>query len=179
MRYRVRAIIFGTAATVAAAAGCQTTDQQSRSRPQTPPPTAVTPIASTSAKVVPAAAVVPAGEPASGVAPATVLPTAGATPVGPLTIGDLERLALANNPTLVQAATFIDAAHGKALQAGLQYNPTAGITGENIGTAGRAGEWTFFSLQQQIVTGGKLRLSRQKYEQEAELAEIQAQAQRL
>ena len=107
--------------------------------------------------------------------PASITPAAGVT----LTVADLEQLALAHNPTLVQAATFIDAARGKALQAGLPYNPTAGISAENIGADRTAGEWTWFSLQQQIVTGGKLRLSRMKYEQEAELAEIQAQAQRL
>ena len=136
-------------------------------------------MASTSAMVVPAAAVVPADESVSGIVRADLLPAAVPAREGPLTIADLERLALANNPTLVQAATFIDAARGKALQAGLPYNPTAGISAENIGADRTAGEWTFFSLQQQIVTGGKLRLSRLKYEQEAELAEIQAQAQRL
>ena len=179
MRYRVRVIIFGISSAVAAAAGCQTTDQQGRPRTDTARPMAAAPTASASAKVIQAAAVVPAGEAAVGVVPAAVLPVAGTAPAGPLAIADLERLALANNPTLVQAATFIDAARGKALQAGLPFNPTAGISAENIGADRTAGEWTFFSLQQQIVTGGKLRLSRQKYEQEAQLAEIQAQAQRL
>lgn len=179
MRYRIWAIVFVASASVVAVAGCQTPDQQGWSRPNTPLPMAVAPTASASAKVIPASAVAPAGESASGAVTAAVLPISPPAPTGPLAIADLEQLALANNPTLVQAAAYIDAARGKALQAGLPFNPTAGIVGENIGTDRTAGEWTFFSLQQQIVTGGKLRLSRQKYEQEAELAEIQAYAQRL
>ena len=179
MRYRVHAVLFGIAVSVVTTAGCHSPPKQSLFRPNTPLPTAVAAMASGSAKVTPAAAVVPAGEPASGVVPAAVLPISTPAATGSLTIADLEQLALANNPTLVQAATFIDAARGKALQAGLPYNPTAGISAENIGVDRTAVEWTWFSLQQQIVTGGKLRLSRMKYEQEAELAEIQAQAQRL
>lgn len=96
-----------------------------------------------------------------------------------LALADLEQLALRHNPTLAQAAAFIDAAKGKALQAGLPLNPTVGIRGEQIGADRRAGEWTWFYLQQEIVTGGKLRLSRLKYEQEAYAAEVQACAQRL
>ena len=179
MRYRVHAVLFGIAVSVVTTAGCHSPPKQSLFRPNTPLPTAVAAMASGSAKVTPAAAVVPAGESASGVVPAAVLPISTPAATGSLTIADLEQLALANNPTLVQAATFIDAARGKALQAGLPYNPTAGISAENIGVDRTAVEWTWFSLQQQIVTGGKLRLSRMKYEQEAELAEIQAQAQRL
>ncbi|MEO2089283.1 MAG: TolC family protein, partial [Gemmataceae bacterium] len=135
--------------------------------------------ASAPAKVIPAAAVVPAGEAAVGVVPAAVQTTAGTAPAGPLTIADLEQLALAHNPTLVQAAAYIEAARGKALQAGLPFNPTIGMEAEQIGADRTAGEVRWFTLQQQIVTGGKLRLSRLKYQQEAELAEIQASAQRL
>ena len=181
MRPRVRAIVFGVSFSAAAAAGCQSSDTVGRSRTHALLPAAVAPAAAPAgaSPVTPAAAITPAADAAHGVVPATGLPTAVPAPGSPLTMADLEQLALTHNPTLVQAATFIEAARGKALQAGLPFNPTAGITGENIGTAGRAGEWTFFSLQQQIVTGGKLRLSRLKYEHEAELAEIQTHAQRL
>jgi cobalt-zinc-cadmium efflux system outer membrane protein len=119
--------------------------------------------------IVPAAAQLPG-------APADAVP---AVPGGPLTASDLERLALAHNPTLVQAAAFVDAARGKALQAGLPFNPSIGMEAEQIGADNTAGEVRWFTLQQQIVTGGKLRLSRLKYQKEAELAEIQAHAQRL
>lgn len=179
MRYRVWAIVFVASASVVAAAGCQTPNHQAWSHPNIPRATAVAPTASASAKVIPASTLVQTDESASGVMMAAVLPTSTPAETGPLAIADLEQLALAHNPTLVQASTYIDAARGKAFQAGLPFNPTAGISGENIGADRTSGEWTFFSLQQQIVTGGKLRLSRQKYEQEAELAEIQAYAQRL
>lgn len=175
MRARVRSLLFGASVSAVVAAGCQTSDTPARYRQHAALPAVIAPAASATSGVSPAAAIVPAGEATTGIVPAIALPTAGS----PLTIADLEQLALANNPTLVQASTYIDAARGKALQAGLPFNPTAGIVGENIGADRTAGEWTFFSLQQQIVTGGKLRLSRLKYEQEAELAEIQAQAQRL
>jgi cobalt-zinc-cadmium efflux system outer membrane protein len=92
---------------------------------------------------------------------------------------ELEQLALQHNPTLAQASAFIDSARGKALQAGLPLNPTIGINGEQIGADRKAGEWNWFYLQQEIVAGGKLRLSRLKYEQEAYAAEVQACAQRL
>jgi cobalt-zinc-cadmium efflux system outer membrane protein len=116
------------------------------------------------------------GRPAALHAP---LAPAQLMPAQPIGLPDLERLALQHNPTLAQAAAFIDSARGKALQAGLPLNPTAGITGEQIGAGRAAGEWTWFYLQQEIVTGGKLRLSRLKYEQEAYAAEVQACAQRL
>ncbi len=112
-----------------------------------------------------------------GPLPPPAVPLVPAAPA--LGLKELEALALQHNPTLAQAAAFIEAAKGKALQAGLPLNPTVGITGEQIGAGRTTGEWTWFYLQQEIVTGGKLRLSRLKYEQEAYAAEVQACAQRL
>jgi cobalt-zinc-cadmium efflux system outer membrane protein len=86
-------------------------------------------------------------------------------------------MALASNPTLAQAAARVEASRGKALQAGLYPNPTVGYQGEQVGTAGTAGEMQGAFIQQEIVTAGKLRLSRAKYEQETVQAEIQALAQ--
>ena len=176
MRPCVRAIMLSVLTAAGATSGCQTSDLSRRSRPEATLAPAVTTAAA--AGVTPAAASTTLGEATSSTVPA-VTSLAAPTAESPLTIADLEQLALTHNPTLVQAATYIDAARGKALQAGLPFNPTAGITGEQIGADRKAGEWTWFSLQQQIVTGGKLRLSQQKYEVEAELAEIQACAQRL
>lgn len=102
-----------------------------------------------------------------------------APPAGALTLGALEQAALRHNPTLAQAAARIEASRGKALQAGLCPNPTVGYQGEQIGAAGTAGERQGLFISQEIVTAGKLRLSRAKYEQEAVLAEIQAAAQEL
>jgi cobalt-zinc-cadmium efflux system outer membrane protein len=79
----------------------------------------------------------------------------------------LEQLALQNNPTLAQAAAAVEASRGKAVQAGLYPNPTIGYRGENIGIEGSAGEFQGGFVQQTIVTAGKLRLSRAKYNQEA------------
>ena len=98
---------------------------------------------------------------------------------GPLGLDDLEQIALQRNPTLAQAAARIEMSKGKALQAGLYPNPTIGYQGEQIGSRGTAGEFQGGFIQQEIVTAGKLRLSRAKYKQEACQAEIQAMAQQL
>lgn len=121
-----------------------------------------------------------AAEPVRG---AAVPPTATETSV-PSCLADLERLALQRNPTLAQVAAQIDVSRAKALQAGLYPNPTIGYQGEVIGIkneAGRstAGEFQGGFIRQEIVTAGKLRLSRAKYQQEARAAEIQATAQQL
>src|SRR3990172_6950410 len=77
----------------------------------------------------------------------------------PVTLEQLERAALAHNPTLVQAATLVEAARGRTIQAGLYPNPTIGYTGSEIGNDGRGGQQGI-AFGQEIVTGGKLRLSR-------------------
>jgi cobalt-zinc-cadmium efflux system outer membrane protein len=93
------------------------------------------------------------------------------------TLADLEQLALEHNPTMVQAAAAVDASRGKALQAVLCPNPTIGYRADNIGIAGSAGEFQGGFVQQTIVTAGKLRLSRAKYNQEAFEAELRTLAQ--
>lgn len=114
----------------------------------------------------------PASQPLPAAAPAAPAPA-------PITLAELEQLAFQYNPTLSQAAALIDAARGRALQAGLPLNPTVGTQAEQIGAARTGGEVEWFYVQQEIVSGGKLRLSRLKYEQEAYAAEVQAGAQRL
>jgi cobalt-zinc-cadmium efflux system outer membrane protein len=99
---------------------------------------------------------------------------AAATKVAVLTLADLEQMALQRNPTLAQAAAAVGASRGKALQAGLYPNPTVGYRGDNINIAGTAGEFQGGFVQQTIVTAGKLRLSRAKYNQEAYEAELLA-----
>src|SRR5690606_16114357 len=97
-------------------------------------------------------------------APAVVVGSAPAraqSPAGPLSLDDLERLALSHNPTLAQATAQVDAAHGRAIQAGLYPNPTVGYFSQQIGEEGTAGQQGAF-LTQVIVTGGKLRLNRAK-----------------
>src|SRR4029077_5216314 len=95
----------------------------------------------------------------------------------PLTLADLEQMAIQGNPTLAQAAAAVEASRSKALQAGRYPNPTIGYAGDQIGIAGAAGELQGGFVQQTIVTAGKLRLSRAKYNQRAYEAELLALAQ--
>lgn len=102
------------------------------------------------------------------------------TPARPaLTLADLERMALENNPTLSQASSEIEAARGRAKQAGLLPNPTVGYTGSEIsrGPIIRGGEHGLF-LEQTIPLGGKLGLSRQVFNREATQAEALREVQR-
>jgi cobalt-zinc-cadmium efflux system outer membrane protein len=73
---------------------------------------------------------------------------------------DLERMATAHNPTLAQAQRAVEAARGRQQQSGLYPNPTVGYSGEEIrGGSYGGGEQGFF-VEQPIILGGKLRLSR-------------------
>lgn len=112
------------------------------------------------------------GQSPSGTKAIEELPTA-------LDLTSLEQLALQNNPTLVQAGAQVSISRGKALQAGLYPNPTLGYQAELIGVNGTPGEFQGGFVQQTIVTAGKLRLSRAKYNQEAREAAILALGQQL
>ena len=97
--------------------------------------------------------------------------------VSPLPLNTLEDLARKHNPTLVQALAQIEGERAKAQQAGLFPNPRIGYIGEQIGVRGTTGEFQGGFIQQEIVTAGKLRLSREKYRARASAAEFQALAQ--
>lgn len=111
-------------------------------------------------------------------------------PPGP-SLEDFERWAIARNPTLQQAGAQIEAARSRSYQAGLYPNPRLGYVAEQIGTPSEvSGSGTFGRsrspgelqggfVEQEIVTGGKLRLSREKFAEEATAARFQADAQRL
>jgi cobalt-zinc-cadmium efflux system outer membrane protein len=89
-----------------------------------------------------------------GMAPAPV-PRPG--PEGrPLTLADLEKIALANSPLLRQAAADVEAARGAAQQAGAYPNPNFGYAADNVGSGRTAGFQGFF-LEQVIKTLGKLK----------------------
>lgn len=92
-------------------------------------------------------------------------------PRTPLTLEDLESLALANNPTLVQAHAQLEGARAAALQAGLYHNPILGYVGEQMGVRGTAGETQGGFVQQRIDTAGKLKLSRAKYQARSDVTE--------
>ena len=94
-----------------------------------------------------------------------------------LTLEHLESMAMVNNPTLVQANAQFQGEQGAAYQAGLPFNPVIGYTAEQIGVKGTAGETQGGYVAQEIVTGGKLRLSRAKWAQRAQIAATISQAQ--
>jgi outer membrane protein, heavy metal efflux system len=104
-------------------------------------------------------------------------------PIGPqaaaLRLEDLERLALANNPTVAQAQANLRAASGLATQAGLYPNPTAGYYGDEIRGGSSAGGKQGGFVSQTIVLGGKLRAARRVAQLQANQVETGGQAQRL
>ena len=117
---------------------------------------------------------------AATVAPAHLEPANPSASVHSLGLAELEQLALQHNPTLVQATAQINISDGKALQAGLYPNPTVGTDSEQMGLRGRGaalGERQGIFMQQEFVTAGKLSLSRAKYQQETQQAQLQALAQ--
>ena len=75
-----------------------------------------------------------------------------------LSLEDLQNMALESNPTLEQARAGLQRADGKRIQAGLYPNPRIGYTSSEIGNNGEAGQQGAF-ISQEIVRGGKLRLS--------------------
>ncbi len=87
-----------------------------------------------------------------------------------LALEELERMALASNPTLFQAAARIDAARGNWVQVGLKPNPEISYQGQEIGNEGRAGQQGV-QLSREFVTKGKLHLNRAAAEQEIVRAE--------
>jgi outer membrane protein, heavy metal efflux system len=98
--------------------------------------------------------------------PERLLQPANAPVVPPgMTLAELEETAVRCNPTIAQAAQRVEAARGRWVQAGLYPNPTAGYIGAEIGNEGRAGQQGSF-VGQEIVTAGKLRLSRDVAQQE-------------
>lgn len=105
------------------------------------------------------------------------LPRGEVTP-SVFTLAGLEQVALERNPTLVQAGAQVRISRGKALQAGLYPNPLVGYAGDQLGAEGTAGEFQGVFFEQQLVTAGKLQLSREKFLQEAREAQIQVLAQR-
>lgn len=96
---------------------------------------------------------------------------------GPLSLERIKKLARQYNPTLIQAWAQVEGERAKALQAGLYPNPVGGYIGDQINARKTIGEFQGGFLQQEIVTAGKLELSRQKYLARASAAEFQALAQ--
>ncbi len=101
-------------------------------------------------------------------------------PPAPLiALEELEQLALANNPTLRQAAAEIGTSKARQRQAGLYPNPTVGYTGEEIRGGSFGGGQHGFFVSQTIVTAGKLGLNRKILAHDVRISEVEAEEQRL
>jgi len=97
-----------------------------------------------------------------------------------MTLEALEKMALANHPTVAQAQASVEAAKGRRRQAGMYPNPTVGYSGDEIsnGPVFNNGEQGAF-VEQRIILGGKLRAATRMAGQEIAIAEASAQSQRL
>lgn len=96
-----------------------------------------------------------------------------------IALDDLIRLGLERNPRLAQVGYSIDAARGRALQAGLYPNPNVNATADELGDrTGPGGINTLPLVSQEIVTAGKLRLSRSAASREVDQATWNLAAQR-
>ncbi|HXJ92890.1 MAG TPA: TolC family protein [Terriglobia bacterium] len=96
-----------------------------------------------------------------------------------LTLDDLEKMALAHNPTLAEAQAGVRVSEGRKVQSHLYPNPTVGYAGREINgnPIYRWGEHGFF-IEQPIVTAGKLGLNRQVSAAEEDQAKSAAAIQR-
>jgi outer membrane protein, heavy metal efflux system len=84
-----------------------------------------------------------------------------------------------HNPTLRQAEAGIRAARARTQQAALYPNPTVGYSGDEVrGGESHGGKQGFF-VEQTVVTGGKLSRARDVFAKEAQLAEIEAEEQKI
>ena len=95
------------------------------------------------------------------------------------TLEQVEKIASESNPTLRQAEAEIRAAKARQQQSGLYPNPTVAYTGDEIRGGSVGGGKQGFFVQQTVVTGGKLGLSREVFGREVKLAEIEAEEQKM
>ena len=100
-------------------------------------------------------------------------------PVPPLTLAQLEQMAIEHSPVLAQATADVEASRGRARQAGLLPNPTVGYSADEVsgGPVIRGGQQGFF-IDQTIPLFGKLRLGRQVFEREATQFEAARESER-
>jgi cobalt-zinc-cadmium efflux system outer membrane protein len=97
---------------------------------------------------------------------------------GLFTLEQAQKIAGESNPTLRQAEAEIRAVKARQQQAGLYPNPTVAYTGDEIRGGSVGGGKQGFFVQQTVVTGGKLGLTRQVFGKDVKLAEIEAEEQK-
>jgi len=96
-----------------------------------------------------------------------------------VTLEQVESIARENNPTLRQAETEIRAVKARQQQAGLYPNPTLGYTGDEIRGGSVGGGKEGFFVQQTVVTGAKLGLSRSVVANDVKLATMESDEQHM
>ncbi len=167
---------------LAAVAGCQAPGAERPRDPQAE--RALSAPEAAAPEVIPCAATLPADAPESLPAPKKLGERAPAgtnslssDPHSPLTLRDLERLALDNNPTIPAAAALVRQEQGLMRQAGLYPNPTAGYIRSDADQAGQSQTSGVF-LSQDLITAGKLRLATAAEGQEVQMRNWQLDAQR-
>lgn len=98
------------------------------------------------------------------------LPVPRALPTGspisvtePLDLNGIIVVALEQHPALIAARWDVEAARGRLIQAGLYPNPEISYEAQNVGERGPAGNGGLHGVgvEQEFVTGGKLRLAQQ------------------
>ncbi len=96
-----------------------------------------------------------------------------------ITLEQVLKIAGESNPTQQQAKAEIRASKARQQQSGLYPNPTVAYTGDEIRGGSVGGGKQGFFVQQTVVTGGKLGLSREVFGKDVKLAEIEAQEQKM
>ena len=89
----------------------------------------------------------------------------------PLTLAQLQSIAVTRNPLIRQAASDVEAARGNMIQAGAYPNPHVGYQSDDINTGATAG-YQGGAIAQTIVTGGKLRIAKASAEVDLHTAEV-------
>src|SRR3989454_4702638 len=96
-----------------------------------------------------------------------------------ITLEQVQKIANESYPTLRQAEAEIRTAKARQQQAGLYPNPTVVYTGDEIRGGSVGGGKQGFFVQQTIVTGRKLGLSRDVFGRDVKLAEMEAEEQKM
>ena len=95
-----------------------------------------------------------------------------------ISLAELERWAVERHPRLGAAKAMVDAAAGRVTQSGLWPNPSIGASGEHVSPVTNGGAIGGF-VEQRIVTGGKLRWSREVARRDKAGSEESAAGERL
>ncbi len=110
--------------------------------------------------------------------PSTDIAAADSKPGAPTTLEAFEELALASNPTLAEFRARIESSEGRRVQVGLSPNPVIGLSVQEIGNDGSAGQYGAF-FKQSVITANKLDLNRNEADWGVARAERELASQRL